>query len=74
MPKGFFVLSGTNVKTVQEWAPSATEALRLIRAHMKLRRPGVRIEDERGNPVSFFQLKDMAELEARKETGSLSKA
>jgi hypothetical protein len=28
----------------------------------------VRIEDERGNPVSFFQLKEMAELEARKNT------
>jgi hypothetical protein len=38
----------------------------LVRAHMKLRRPGVRIEDERGNPVSFFQLKDAAELEAKK--------
>jgi hypothetical protein len=39
---------------------------------MKMRRPGVRIEDQRGNPVSFFQLKDMTELEARKEDGSLT--
>jgi hypothetical protein len=46
--------------------PSATEALRFVRAHMKLRRPGVRIEDERGNPVSFFQLKETAEFEAKK--------
>jgi hypothetical protein len=38
----------------------------LVRAHMKLRRPGVRIEDELGNPVSFFQLKDAVELEAEK--------
>jgi hypothetical protein len=30
---------------------------------MKLRRPSVRIEDERGNPISFVQLKDMAERE-----------
>jgi hypothetical protein len=60
MRKGFFVLSGTNLKTFREWVPSATERLRLVRALMKLRRPGVRIEDERGNPVSFFQLKDMA--------------
>jgi hypothetical protein len=34
---------------------------------MKLRRSGVQIEDERGNPVSFFQLKDMADLESRKK-------
>jgi hypothetical protein len=70
MGRGFIVLSGTSLKTFQEWAPSATEALRLVRACVKLRRPGVRIEDERGNPVSFFQLKDMAGLEARKENGS----
>jgi hypothetical protein len=30
-------------------------------------RPGVRVEDERGNPVSFFQLKEMAKLEAGNE-------
>jgi hypothetical protein len=40
-----------------------TEALRLILGHMKLRRSGVRVEDERGNPVSFFELKEMAERE-----------
>jgi hypothetical protein len=34
-------------------APSATMALRLVRDHMKLRGPAVRVEDERGNPVSF---------------------
>ena len=34
--------------------------------HMKLRRPGVTVEDERGNSVSFFQLEEMAELEGRK--------
>jgi hypothetical protein len=65
MRKGFLVLSGTNIKMFREWAPSATEALRLVRAHMKQRRAGVRIEDERGNAVSFFQLKDMAILEAQ---------
>jgi hypothetical protein len=43
-------------------------ALRLVRNHMKRRRPDVRIEDERGTPVSFFQLKEMAELEGRKNT------
>jgi hypothetical protein len=66
MGKAFIVLSGTGIRDMREWAPSATEALRLVRTHMKLRRPGVRIEDERGNPVSFFQLKEAAELEAKK--------
>jgi hypothetical protein len=65
MRKPLIVLSGTGVRTFQERAPSATEALRLIRQHMRLRRPGVRIEDEHENPVSFFQLKEMAELEAK---------
>ena len=60
-PKGFIVLSGTGIRDMREWASSATEALRLVRAHMKLRRPAIRIEDERGNPVSFFQLKEMVD-------------
>ena len=82
MRKSFVVLSGTGIRDTREWVPSATEALHLVRgqhprminkvmctidqAHMKLRRPSVRIVDERGNPVSFFQLKDAAELEAKK--------
>lgn len=65
--KGFIVLSGTGIKDTREWVPSATTALQLVRTHMKLRRSGVQIEDERGNPVSFFQLKDMADLESRKK-------
>ena len=65
--KGLIVVSGTGIKDTREWVPSATAALQLVRAHMKLRRPGVRVEDERGNPVSFFQLKEMAELESRKK-------
>jgi hypothetical protein len=65
---GFFILSGSSLRTFREWAPSATEALGLVRAHMKMRRPGVRIEDERTHPVSFFQLKDIAKLEARNES------
>ena len=63
MPEGFIVLTGTGIKDAREWTPSASAALRLIREHVKLRRPGVRVEDERGNPVSFFQLKDMAASE-----------
>jgi hypothetical protein len=66
MRKTFVVLSGTGIRDLREWVPSATEALRLVRTHMKLRRPGVRIGDERGNPVSFFQLKEMVELETKK--------
>jgi hypothetical protein len=66
MGKAFVALSGTGIRDIREWVPSATEALRLVRTHMKLRRPGVRIEDERGRTVSFFQLKEAAELEAKK--------
>jgi hypothetical protein len=61
--KALYVVSRTGIKDNREWAPSAVEALRLVLDHMKLRRPGVRVEDERGNPVSFFQLKEMAERE-----------
>ena len=60
MPKGFIILTGTGIRDTREWVQSATEALRLVKTHMKLRRPGVRIEDEHGNPVSFFELKEMA--------------
>jgi hypothetical protein len=70
MAKPLIVLTGTGVRDMREWAPSATEALRLVRLHMKLRRPAVRVEDERGNPLSFFQLKEMAELEGRKKIPS----
>jgi hypothetical protein len=70
MRKPLVVLSGTRIRTFLERVPSATEALHLVRDHIRLRRPGVRVEDERGNPVSFFQLKEMAELEARNEKAS----
>jgi hypothetical protein len=61
--KTFIVVSGTNIGERRELAASATEALRLVLEHMKLRRPGARIEDRRGNPVTFFQLKALAESE-----------
>jgi hypothetical protein len=70
MRKPLVVLSGTGVRTILERVPSATEALHLIHDHMRLRRPSVRVEDERGNPVSFFQLKEMAKLEAGNERAS----
>jgi hypothetical protein len=50
----------TGIRETREWVPSATKARRLARAHMKLRRPALRIEDER------VQLKETAELEAKK--------
>ena len=37
---------------------------------MKFRRPSVRIEDERGNPVTFFQLKASAKSESREIVAS----
>ena len=36
MPKPLIVLSGRSVKNFRDWAPSATEALRLVRELMKL--------------------------------------
>ena len=67
MRGAFVVLTGTGIRRdTREWAPSATEAMRLVLNHMKVRRPGVRVEDEDRNPVSFFELKEKAEAEARK--------
>ena len=68
MRKSFVVSSGAGIRDTREWVPSATEALRLVRAHMRLRRPAVRIEDERGDPVSLFRLKETADLETKKRT------
>jgi hypothetical protein len=72
MVKSFVVLTGTGIKDTREWIPSATTALQLVRNYMRLRRPSVRIEDERGNSISFFQLKDLAELERRKKNAPRS--
>jgi hypothetical protein len=68
MRKALVVITGAGIRTdTRELAPSATEALRLVLAHMKLRLPGVRIEDLDGNPVSFFELKKMAGAETGKQ-------
>jgi hypothetical protein len=66
MSRSFVVISGTGVKDFREWVPSAAEALHVARVHMKLRRPAVRIEDERRNPVSLFELREMAGFQRRK--------
>jgi hypothetical protein len=67
MRMALIVLTGTGIRDTREWPPSAADALRLIREHMKVRRPAVRVEDERGNPISFFQLKEMAEREGQRQ-------
>jgi hypothetical protein len=64
MEKRFFVLSGTGVVERRERANSATAAMELILKFMRRRYPGVRIEDEFGYPLSFFELKDLAAGEA----------
>jgi hypothetical protein len=65
--RAFVVLSGTAIAVRRERTPSATEAVRLVREYMKLRRPNVRIEDETGNPATFFQLLDLAKSEGREK-------
>jgi hypothetical protein len=66
MPRSFIVVSGTNIGEKREWAFSAAEALQLALDHTRLHRPGVRIEDKRGNAISYFELKALAEDESRK--------
>ena len=66
MRRRFIISSGTGIKDRRERANSAAEALKLTLLHMRFRRPNVTIEDEFGNPMSFFELKDMAALENRK--------
>ena len=59
----FAIFSGTGIAYFRETANSATEALERVRHLMKLRRTGVRVENELGHDVSFFQLKDAAASE-----------
>jgi hypothetical protein len=66
----FLILSGTGVLEFRETAHSAREALERVRHLMKLRRPGVRIENELGRDITFFQLKDAAASE--QSAGDLS--
>ena len=70
MPKWFVVLSGTGIAERRDGPSLARDALERVRELMRLRRPGVRIEDERGNPISFLALKDVAEADSRKGSGA----
>lgn len=77
MPKTFVILSAAPASTYgakrqeirpqNEMARSATEALELVRAHMRLRHPGLIVETEDGEELSFFELRDMAQSEAREQ-------
>ena len=68
MPKKFVIWSGTNIQPKGAGATSATEATRLVSEFMRLRRPNVRIETADGEPLSYFQLRELAALEGRKNT------
>jgi hypothetical protein len=61
MTKWFVVFSGTGIAERREGPMLAREALERVLDLMRLRRPGVRIEDEQGAHVSFFQLKEAAQ-------------
>jgi hypothetical protein len=69
MPKRIIVTTGTRTSILKcyDIAQSATEALQLARTHMRMRRPNLIIEDEHGNSISLFELKDMAEAENGKQ-------
>jgi hypothetical protein len=69
MSESFIVITGASIGERRELALSATDALQIVLDHMRLRRRGVRIEDRHGNPVTFFELKSLAEAETR-ERGS----
>ena len=70
----FLIISGTGISDIAETANSATEALERVRNLMKLRRPGVRIENELSHDVSFFQLKDAAASEKSADPLNASRA
>jgi hypothetical protein len=63
----------TGVHPRTETARSATEALELVRTHMRLRHPGLIIETADGEELSFFQLKDLAQSETREQNGLRTK-
>ena len=67
MLRRFVILSGTDIAPRSETARSAKEAMELVLRLIKLRRPGVRIETAEGEPLSFFQLKELVASESRKE-------
>ena len=66
MRKKFIISSGTGIADRRQTVNSATEALEQVRHLMRLRRSNITIEDELGDPVGFFQLKEFAVSEKRK--------
>jgi hypothetical protein len=67
MPRTFVIWSGTNIHPRCETARSATEALELVREHIRLRRLNLIVETADGEQLSFFQLKDLAHSEMHAE-------
>jgi hypothetical protein len=68
MQKRFVISSGASIAVRRETVGSASKALELVREYMRLRRPGVRVEEaEGGGELTFFQLKELAESESRRE-------
>jgi hypothetical protein len=67
MRQMFVIASGTGIAVRRESVRSATTALALVLEYMRLRRPNVTIENANGAQLSFFQLKELAESERRKE-------
>ena len=66
MQKRSVISSGASIALKRETVSSATKAPELVRG-MRLRRPAVTIEDAEGEQLSFFQLKELAESESRRE-------
>jgi hypothetical protein len=63
----YVIRSGTELHPRREPAGSAKEALRIFNEHMRLRHPGLIVETADGERLTFFQLKERAELERRKQ-------
>jgi hypothetical protein len=66
MPKKFVIWSGTSIQPRSEEVTSATEAVRRVLEFLRVRRPNIRIETADGDPLSYFQLRELAALEGRK--------
>jgi len=64
MQSKFIIWSGTSIYRRYEAARSATEALALVREHMRLRRPNLIVETADGEQqLSLFQLEKLSQSE-----------
>ena len=67
MRKTYVICSGASVAPRRETLWSATKALELVIEYMRQRLPNVTIENGDGEQLSYFQLRDLAKAEGRKE-------